>query len=73
MIQQGKKRAHEIINSAKARYYEAAVCWLKKVKQVYQAAAKSSEWESYLAQLRRQHKPKIKLMGLLDKAFGKAS
>lgn len=73
VIQQGKKRAHKIIIPAKARYYDAVVCWLKKVKQAYQAAARSDQWENFLVQLRQQHKPKHKLMDLLDKTFGEAS
>ena len=69
VIKESKKRAMVIIDAGKSGDYSIAVDWLKWTKKGYLYKKKSEKWNENLKRIRLNHKPKRKLMGLLDKSF----
>ena len=69
VITESKKRAMEIINSGKAKNYDFALDWLKWTKKGYLQKKQSKKWSKSLETIKLKHKPKRKLMSLLDKIF----
>ena len=69
VIKESKKRAMEIIESGKSGNYHTAVDWLKWTKKGYLQKKKSEKWNKSLEKIKLKHKPKRKLMELLNKAF----
>ena len=65
VIKNASQRAEAIMNAGKAKYYDEAVTWLKKVRQAYLAADRSQAWSDYRAKLVDVHGHKRKLMGLM--------
>ncbi|MEM8723008.1 MAG: hypothetical protein AAGE84_27615 [Cyanobacteria bacterium P01_G01_bin.39] len=65
VIKDASQRAEAIMNASKAKYYEEAVTWLKKVCQVYLAVDRSQAWSDYRTQLVDINGRKRKLMGLM--------
>lgn len=69
VIKESKKRAMEIIESGKSGNYNIAIDWLKWTKKGYLYKKKSEKWDEILKKIKLKHKPKRKLMGLLNQAF----
>ena len=69
VIKESKKRASKIIDSGKAKNYDIAVNWLKWTKKGYLQKKQSEKWNKGLEAIKLKHKPKRKLMELLNKSF----
>ncbi len=59
-------RAEVIMTTAKAKYYEEAIAWLKYAKKA-QLPQSPQRWQAYRQQLIRTHSRKRKLVELLEK------
>lgn len=69
VIKESKKRAIEIIDSGKSKDYYTAVDWLRWTKKAYLQKKQSEKWNKNLETIKLKHKPKRKLMGLLNQSF----
>jgi uncharacterized Zn finger protein len=58
--------AEAIMNEGKAKYYQVAVKWLRRVKEAYQALGQEANWSRYHQKLVTTHGRKRKLMGLMQ-------
>ena len=65
VISNACRRAESIMDAGKAKYYQEAVDWLKKVRNAYLASDKKQEWSDYRTKLMTIHTRKRKLMGLM--------
>ncbi|MDJ0715796.1 MAG: SWIM zinc finger family protein [Prochloraceae cyanobacterium] len=65
VIKKAISQAERIMNSGKAKYYDAAVDWLKQARQAYYQANNIQGWQNYYQELKNVHGRKYKLMGLL--------
>lgn len=61
-----RKRAEEIMDQGRSRYYADAVDWLAKVRDAYLADEREEEWEVYLAALIDDHRRKYRLRPMLE-------
>ena len=66
VIKNACDRAESIMDAGKAKYYEEAVEWLKKVRSAYLASDRQQEWLAYRTKLTNVHGRKRKLMGLME-------
>ena len=66
VIESATARAQSIITQGKARYYDMAIEWLKRLKAAYLADNQAQEWLSYRQTLQRTHERKRKLMKLMQ-------
>lgn len=66
-IKRALKSAMSIIDGGQAPYYDNAIGWLTWVKKAYEVQGDSSGWQACIADIKQKHKPKYKLMGLLQK------
>ena len=69
VITESKKRAMSIIHSGEAKNYDLSVDWLKWTKKGYVWKKQLKKWNESLKAIKLKHKPKRKLMGLLEKNF----
>ena len=60
-----------LIGQVKPKAYEEAAGYLRRMCKVYQENNRTSEWQSLLSELRREHKAKRRLMEVLDSQSGK--
>ena len=67
VIENAIPRARTIMNGGKARHYDIAVEWLKRVKAAYLALGQGQNWTRYRRQLSDTHGRKYKLMALMEK------
>ena len=65
VIKNAGDRAEAIMDAGKAKYYDEAVEWLKKVRNAYIASDRKHEWSDYRTKLMTVHARKRKLMGLM--------
>ena len=65
VIDNARPRAESIMDGGKAKDYQSAVEWLKRIKAAYQALGKEADWSGYYQTLLNQHSRKRKLMGLM--------
>ncbi len=56
------KQADDLIGRKKSKYYEAAICWITKIKQAYMSNNRQKEWKAYLTHFKIQHKSKRSLL-----------
>jgi len=63
--------AEQLIAQVKPKAYMDAAGHLRKAARVMQREKKRAEWESYLRQLREEHRRKRRLMEILDGLEGK--
>ncbi len=68
VIDNARRRAESIMDEGKAKYYDNAVEWLKRVKAAYAAGGNGADWSVYYRQLVEQHGRKRKLMGLMQQS-----
>lgn len=68
IIESATSRAQAIMDEGKAKYYDTAIEWLKRVKAAYLALDKKQDWSRYRRQLIDTHGRKRKLMGLLEES-----
>ena len=61
-----KKAAEELIAQVKPRAYQEAVVYLRKAQSVASLQNKQDQWDQYILELRIKHRPKRKLMEILD-------
>ena len=66
VIDNARPRAESIMDAGKAKHYDDAVAWLKRVKAAYHALGKGAEWSRYHKTLLTQHSRKRKLTGLMQ-------
>jgi uncharacterized Zn finger protein len=66
VIDQARPPAEKIIDEGRAKDYDVAVNWLKRVKGAYQALGQESTWSHYHQKLATTHGRKRKLMGLMQ-------
>ncbi|MEM8637809.1 MAG: SWIM zinc finger family protein [Cyanobacteria bacterium P01_G01_bin.54] len=66
VIDKASPCAEAIINKGKAKNYEQAVDWLKRVKVAFLALEKEADWSQYHQNLQQAHHRKRKLMGLMQ-------
>lgn len=64
-IKKYKARGEAIMNEGKAKYYDTAVSWLQKVRDVYREHGREAEWQAYLDAVLEKHQRKYKLVPLL--------
>ena len=69
VIKESKKRAIEIIDSSKSKNYYTAVDWLQWTKKGYLQKKQLEGWNKNLEAIKLKHKPKRKLMELLNQSF----
>ncbi len=55
-----------LIGQVKPRAYEEASGYLHRMHKVYARTGREAEWKTYLQSLRKEHKPKWRLMEVLD-------
>jgi len=60
-----------LIAQVKPKAYEEASVFLRRMCKVYYDNNRSAEWDGLLSELRREHKPKRRLMEVLDSLSGK--
>jgi uncharacterized Zn finger protein len=68
VIDNARPRAESIMDEGKAKYYDNAVAWLKRVKAAYDALGQGADWSHYHQTLLDQHGRKRKLIGLMQQA-----
>lgn len=66
VIDNARPRAESIMDEGKAKYYDNAVAWLKRVKAAYHALGQEVDWSRYYQTLLDQHGRKRKLIGLMQ-------
>lgn len=66
VIDKAKARAESMIQHSKAKLYNSAIQWLKRVHAAYLAMNQESEWFQYRKQLVKTHGRKRKLMSLME-------
>ncbi|MBE9107821.1 SWIM zinc finger domain-containing protein [Nodosilinea sp. LEGE 07298] len=64
VIDNALPRAESIMDEGKAKYYDNAVAWLKRVKAAYHVLGQVADWSRYYQTLLNQHGRKRKLIGL---------
>ena len=64
-IQRCKTQAERIMNEGKAKYYDAAVDWLRRARDIYAQHKRLAEWRPYLDALLDTHARKYKLVPML--------
>ncbi len=68
-IRQCKQQAERIMDAGQSKYYDNAVEWLRRAREIYQATGRSGEWGQYLDSVLAKHfrkyslVPKLKLLG----------
>ena len=55
-----------LIGQVKPKAYEEAAVYLRRMCKVYQECRRTAEWQNLLAELRRDHKAKRRLLEVLD-------
>lgn len=60
-----------LIGQVKPKAYEEAAGYLRRMCKVFQEQNRTSDWQSLLSKLRREHKAKRRLMEVLDSLSGK--
>lgn len=60
-----------LIGQVKPKAYEEAAGYLRRICNIYQGNNRTSEWQSLLSELRKEHKAKRRLMEILDSLSGK--
>ncbi len=60
-----------LIGQVKPKAYEEAAGYLRRMCKVLQEQNRTSDWQSLLSELRREHKAKRRLMEVLDSLSGK--
>lgn len=68
VIDNARPRAESIMNDGKAKYYDHAVDWLKRIKAAYQGMGKAADWSRYRQKLGTTHSRKRKLIGLMQQS-----
>ncbi len=66
VVDNARPRAESIMDEGKAKYYDNAVAWLKRVKAAYHALGQGLDWSHYHQTLLNQHSRKRKLIGLMQ-------
>ena len=61
-----KQIAVDQINLVKPKAYEEAAVYLRKMRRIYQKTKRTGEWQDLITTLRAKHKPKRRLMEVLD-------
>ena len=61
-----RRKAESLIAQVKPKAYEEATEYLVRMRKVFQATKRMEEWKALLADLRKRHKPKRRLMAELD-------
>jgi len=61
-----KKLAEGQINLAKPKAYEEAAVYLRKMHKIYQETKRLEQWRNLIQTLRSEHKPKRRLLEVLD-------
>ena len=64
-------RVDRLIAEVKPKSYREAAGYLRKMCKVYEAGGRQVEWTALLAELRRQHKAKRRLLEILDSLAGR--
>jgi uncharacterized Zn finger protein len=60
-----------LIAQVKPKSYEEAAVYLRRMRQVFRESRRDAEWGDLLGELRREHKPKRRLLEVLDALSGK--
>ena len=60
VIKKAISQAERIMNSGKAKYYQAAVDWLKQARQAYYQENNVQGWQNYYQELKNIHGRKYK-------------
>ena len=68
VIKNAKIRAQNIIDQGKASHYDAAVEWLKRIKNAYIASGQEQKWLDYRKEIKNTHERKRKLMNLMSQS-----
>jgi len=61
-----RQQAESIMKQGKSQYYRQAARWLEKARAAYRAAARETEWQTYLGELIAQHRRKYSLTPMLE-------
>jgi len=61
-----KRLAANLIAQVKPKAYEKAAVYLGKIQRVLKSQSKDKEWRIYLAEIRKEHARKRKLLEILD-------
>ena len=69
-VEAWKKEAEALIAETKAKYYDYAAVYLKKIRDVMQKQGKAQEWAGYIEELRKANRRKRRLMQILDDVLG---
>jgi uncharacterized Zn finger protein len=66
VIETCRRRAEEIIDQSRSKYYDEAITWLEKVRDAHVAAGREEEWRDYLDELIDRQRRKYKLRPMLE-------
>ena len=66
VIETCSKRAEEIMDEGRSKYYGEAITWLEKVRDAYLLEGREEEWQDYLDGLIDLHQRKYKLRPMLE-------
>lgn len=61
-----RRRAEEIMDQGRSKYYDEAVSWLAKARDAYLLAGREEEWLVYLDELIDRHRRKYRLRPMLE-------
>lgn len=61
-----RRKVESLIAQVKPKAYETAAGYLTQMRKVFQTTKRVDEWKALLADLRKRHKPKRRLMEELD-------
>ena len=61
-----RRRAEEIMDEGRSKYYAEAITWLAKVRDAYLLDGREEEWRVYLDELIDRHQRKYKLRPMLE-------
>lgn len=66
VIETCRKKAEEIMDEGRSKYYEDAITWLEKSREAHLSSGREEEWLDYLDKLVDRHQRKYKLRPMLE-------
>jgi uncharacterized Zn finger protein len=66
VVETCRKKAEEIMDGGRSKYYEDAISWLEKAREAYLTSGREEEWLDYLDGLIERHQRKYKLRPMLE-------
>lgn len=71
VVETCRKKAEEIMDGGRSKYYDDAISWLEKARAAYLSSGREEEWLDYVDQLIEHHQRKYKLRPMLEGLDGR--